>query len=882
MSEGFSHDIEGALSRIRIDGGAAASSNERAREGENFWSVANVAPGPPRSHGNITVDGDARVHIGDSYYLREASPSQNNEPSRSSFIGSYAHSSLHPVSSYVSRPDLECQLRERLPPLSDRINPSETRTVVVWGLGGVGKSQLVRDYIHKHRQHYKRIFWLEAGQKQTLERDFILIHSLLFDYVDESVNGSVNRIVAAVKSWLHAQEGQTLWVMDSADTVEDAEDPSYIDLDHYLPHAPGLDIIVTTRSSRVQSMSTLGAIAVSEMSENEAMQLFRTCAKLSDISYETDQTVREIAQELGCLALAVTLAGAYVYESHWRSSDLSQYLQDYRTQRKHILSQHARRHEHQYSYSVLNAWEMSFAAVERQSIVAARLLHLVAFLNFDDIFLSLFTLPGNQCNDEPPSSRTKHTSRWKAFFGTVTSKRRSLKTTHKLSEREDISWDVLLSPDETAVTFDAIEAGFKTLEAYSLVSWRIDQTAYAMHKLVHAWGHDRLDTNQQQVWSVAAMRLLSEAASREQKNLPSQRRMVPHVVANISATSEACLTTYTMTKRECSALKSLGDLLSQVGRWNDEYDARLFEVQNRTATFGKEDRNTLAAMHSLGIVMEQQGRHRQAEEVHRETLKLQMKILGTKHNDTLESMDELAGVLFGQGKYHQAEETLQQMLKLNKKILGVEHPNTVLNMIVLAASLLYQGKTNQADDLTRQILELNTETSGTQHPEALRNMRSFALLLVAQGKGEQAEDMLRQALELRRKTRGVEDSQMTPTMDALALVLRDRGKYSQAEDLYRQTLELNQRMIGAEHPHTVKNMDDLAVTLKKQRKYEQAEELHLQALEITRRTLGAGNPLTLEIMENLASTLWDYGKHEEADLLNQEIRAIEIDQQNLY
>ena len=45
---------------------------------------------------------------------------------------------------------------------------------------------------------------------------------------------------------------------------------------------------------------------------------------------------------------------------------------------------------HRYGESVLSTWETSFAAVERQSAIAARLLSLLAFLNFDDIFLALF------------------------------------------------------------------------------------------------------------------------------------------------------------------------------------------------------------------------------------------------------------------------------------------------------------------------------------------------------------------------------------------------------------------------------------------------------------------------------------------------------------
>jgi hypothetical protein len=47
---------------------------------------------------------------------------------------------------------------------------------------------------------------------------------------------------------------------------------------------------------------------------------------------------------------------------------------------------------HRYGESVLSTWETSFSAVVRRSPVASRLLTLLAFLNFDDIFLDLFSV----------------------------------------------------------------------------------------------------------------------------------------------------------------------------------------------------------------------------------------------------------------------------------------------------------------------------------------------------------------------------------------------------------------------------------------------------------------------------------------------------------
>jgi hypothetical protein len=80
------------------------------------------------------------------------------------------------------------------------------------------------------------------------------------------------------------------------------------------------------------------------------------------------------------------LAGSYAAATPRLRSDIRLYLPECRERRKQLLGKKARKLTHQYGESVLSTWETSFAAVERQSAIAARLLSLLAFLNFDDIF----------------------------------------------------------------------------------------------------------------------------------------------------------------------------------------------------------------------------------------------------------------------------------------------------------------------------------------------------------------------------------------------------------------------------------------------------------------------------------------------------------------
>jgi hypothetical protein len=88
------------------------------------------------------------------------------------------------------------------------------------------------------------------------------------------------------------------------------------------------------------------------MSEDEAIQVFWQCARLKQTSEQRSQDVLTIVQELGCLALAVTLAGSYVHETPGMLSDLGLYLMEFKLYRQQLLCQRAHRLVHQYGESV--------------------------------------------------------------------------------------------------------------------------------------------------------------------------------------------------------------------------------------------------------------------------------------------------------------------------------------------------------------------------------------------------------------------------------------------------------------------------------------------------------------------------------------------------
>lgn len=106
-------------------------------------------------------------------------------------------------------------------------------------------------------------------------------------------------------------------ILDSADTIEDDQRKPYIDLDYFIPDAPGVHVIITSRSSIAKEMTTL---EVADMKPPEAVELFQRYAKTREKGQDIATEVAQTVKELRFLALAITLVDSYVSETARLSS----------------------------------------------------------------------------------------------------------------------------------------------------------------------------------------------------------------------------------------------------------------------------------------------------------------------------------------------------------------------------------------------------------------------------------------------------------------------------------------------------------------------------------------------------------------------------------
>jgi hypothetical protein len=176
---------------------------------------------------------------------------------------------------------------------------AESGRQALYGLGGIGKTQIAVEYAYRQRPDYIAVLWAFADSEQSLSTSFIQIAKTLnlaiHDYPEQTV------IVGAVKRWLEQNEGWLL-VLDNVDRPEM--------LRPFLPQPGHGQVLLTSRAHDFQALSIFKPIEIIELPP-EAAREFLLKRTGRDGGSADKAEIDSLTRELGYFPLALEQAGAF-------------------------------------------------------------------------------------------------------------------------------------------------------------------------------------------------------------------------------------------------------------------------------------------------------------------------------------------------------------------------------------------------------------------------------------------------------------------------------------------------------------------------------------------------------------------------------------------
>lgn len=248
------------------------------------------------------------------------------------------------------------------------------------GLGGVGKTRLAVEYAWQHADDYTAVLFVTADSPENLRRNIAeLVGPNVLNLQEQSTTEEEVREAAAIR-WLQQNPGWCL-ILDNVDNEKTAEF-----IEQLLSRLQGGDVLITSRLGRWSDSVESLELDVLDDDASANFLLEKTKPKGNRgrlIQTSDDEDAKQLAKELGGLALALEQAGSYIVQQR---ISLKEYLRLWRSKVPSVQEWHDDRMM-KYPRSIAVTWQTTIDQLGKPERI---LLDLLAWVAPEPVPLSVF------------------------------------------------------------------------------------------------------------------------------------------------------------------------------------------------------------------------------------------------------------------------------------------------------------------------------------------------------------------------------------------------------------------------------------------------------------------------------------------------------------
>ncbi|MFB6628693.1 tetratricopeptide repeat protein [Streptomyces sp. NPDC056362] len=748
------------------------------------------------------------------------------------------------------------------------VQPQRTSARAISGLGGVGKSALALHYAHHYRDSYALVWWVSAESPETIVSGLGRITEQLCPQWARGC-GPEERAAWAI-AWLQAHPG---WLL----VFDNVEDPSH--LRPYLGTLSGGHHLATSR--RATGWHALAPVMpLGTLPPDEATGLLCSLAFPGQTATaEQREAARQLAEDLGCLPLALEQAGAYAYRT---GIDLDTY------RRSLALVLDDNRDAPSPERTIARIWDHTLTALTARDPLAVTLLHTMAWLAPDGIPRTLLAplaphplalanalgelhaynmvafTPDRQGVSVHRLVQTVLRHRDPQALGRAEAERAVRRALPPAGSQPDETtrWERLLPhvhalADTTPLNATASAETADTYERAAQYLHRQGRDAHTINLREQALAHCAEvlgDTHPDTLTSRNNLAGAYESAGRLGRAIPLYETTLAQ---RLEVLGDAHPHTLGSRNNLAYAYRAAGDLARALPLYETTL-AQYVEV------LGDTHPDTLNSRNNLAYAYRAAGDLERAIPLYKTTLAQRLEVLGETHPDTLASRNNLAGAYRAAGDLERAIPLYETTLAQYLEVLGDTHPDTVSSRNNLAGAYQSAGDLERAIPLFETTLAQRLEVLGDTHPDTLSSRHNLAGAYQSAGDLERTIPLYETTLTQRLEVLGDTHPDTLNSRHSLAGAYRAAGDLERAIPLYETTLAQHVEVLGDTHPDTLNSRHSLAGAYQSAGDLERAIPLYETTLAQYVEVLGDTHPHTLTSRHNLAYTYRAAGDLERA------------------
>lgn len=636
----------------------------------------------------------------------------------------------------------------------------------IQGMGGTGKTQLAVEFAFRCGYRFKGVHWLHLGDLATLDSQIAQCGTLM--RLPQWSEKQPEQVQLTLDAW--KRDGPRLVILDNF------EDPSSGGKVLALLQDPNVRILVTSRRSDWPANLGLHPLSIEVFSDQESVEFLSKYTRTRIAFAQLEM----LAQRLGCLPLALELAGRYL-EQHPRLS-IEDYLQRLERAMDHESMRGFRKEMPDatgHDLDLLTTFSLSWEQVQ------------------DEAAQKAFIIAG-YC---APNTRIPH-----AIF-------------ERTMRLDQAKCDEVLSLLQEVGLLKGEPAIHPLLADYArCLDYKNRVLSVLARKLATIASERNREADRAGTYTLFApllphVRAVAEGAEakhiQEAGELWNAVGSYLHPVADYAGAKAAyeralkndAANFGTNHPKVAIGMSNLGSVLQDLG---DLRGARaVFEraLQIDEVAFGPNHPDVAIDVNNLGVVLRALGDRLGAKAAFERALKIDEATLGPDDSKEASRVNNLGSVLQELGDLPGARAAYERALKIDEKALGPNHPKVAIGLNNLGSVLREMGDLLGAKAVLERAVQIDEVASNPNHPDVARDVSSLGAVLLALGDRFGAKAAFERALQIDEAAFGPDNPDVASDVNNLGFVLEDLGDRSGARTAYERTLRIYKTFLPEGHPN---------------------------------------------------------------------------------
>ncbi|XP_065675185.1 uncharacterized protein LOC136091491 [Hydra vulgaris] len=708
------------------------------------------------------------------------------------------------------------------------LHGSNKSILILYGMSGVGKTQIARKYCEIYYNFYKNFVWIDAafGKLQTSMRNQC---QLLGFEVHDTRGDYLNIEVIVEKIHNHYKNEKILYIFDNVD------DESVKNLTMYISRKPNSFTLITSQwrawSNNVNKM------LVDVFTSEEAIAYVK-----NNIKENADENIRNLIKELGYHPFAITQAIKYI---NIHRISIEKYVDRYRS-KPEILDNNFPTEEE--PKSAIKAINLVLTKLEKSKHFPFKILNCLSHCDYQNISKQFIIQISKQMeiNEEYVIDEAVGLLMSYSLLNFDDNK-------YSMHELTQLTCRCFQNRNSTTNTyFSLIEKLFR----FELNEVK-DHVDYGNYFVFHFICMFR--TN-----GIKISKTFHNMTTSIQKLLVC-KSLFEEAIEILKSIQSFNTETYGENNKFTLYTKNnIARCLYAMGKYNEALEIYYSVDKIRTEILGINHPYTMSTKHNIANCLNAMGKYNEALEIYYSVDKIQTEILGINHPDTMGTKNNIAICLSKMGKYNEALEIYYSVDKIKTEILGFNHPDTMRTKNNIAICLSKMGKYNEALEIYYSVDKIQTEIFGINHPDTMSTKHNIANCLYSMGKYNEALEIYYSVDKIQTEILGINHPDTMSTKHNIANCLYSMGKYNEALEIYYSVNKIQTEILGINHPDTMSTKHNIANCLYSMGKYNEALEIFYSVNKMQTEILGINHLDTMTTKHNIANCLNAMGKYNEA------------------